>query len=338
MGAVDLVDALSRRPACCCRPGCLILAGSATYRPSLCVGHQRAERRYRPRGRQHSLCRAEGRSKADDDKQLQERLRTAESEAAQLREQLEAARRGNGNTASSSGSQQQPPSETKRKSRIDAGDLKRESLFSSRTADWLDESGISAAFRAKGPVEAVSQATNTEGDVVRKRLLISIFITAAAVGLALIPSDQFRMFKPSKPLYVYLLPLVRAQALLPYLEDIVGNGNWEELPAALRSIQSSPTNIEQNLKDATAALTDSRRTDKAISITRGIMEDLEAVDYTKYFSTVKKRGANTGAEQKQFSEFSARAVRAVKDKLRDFLALMPAEDIRQARELANESE
>lgn len=42
------------------------------------------------------------------------------------------------------------------------------------------------------------------------------------------------------------------------------------------------------------------------------MEDLEAVDYTKYFSTVKKRGANTGAEQKQFSEFSARAVRAVK--------------------------
>ena len=56
---------------------------------------------------------------------------------------------------------------------------------------------------------------------------------------------------------------------------------------------------------------DRRKGDQANLIVKGITEDLDAIDYTKYFSTVKKRGANTGSEQKQFSEFSVRAVIAV---------------------------
>lgn len=37
------------------------------------------------------------------------------------------------------------------------------------TADWLNESGISAAFRAKGPVEAVSELTQGESATVKVR-------------------------------------------------------------------------------------------------------------------------------------------------------------------------
>ena len=60
-----------------------------------------------------------------------------------------------------------------------------------------------------------------------------------------------------------------------------------------------------------AGIEDRRKGDQAAIIVRGVVDDLDAIDYTKYFSTVKKRGANTGAEQKQFSDFSVRAVKAV---------------------------
>ena len=59
-------------------------------------------------------------------------------------------------------------------------------------------------------------------------------------------------------------------------------------------------------------LKDRRSNDQAGIIIRGIVDDLDAIDYTKYYSSVKKRGANTGTEQKAFSDFSVRAVRAVK--------------------------
>ena len=57
---------------------------------------------------------------------------------------------------------------------------------------------------------------------------------------------------------------------------------------------------------------DRRLNDQAGIIIRGIVDDLDAIDYTKYYSSVKKRGSNTGTEQKAFSDFSVRAVRAVK--------------------------
>ena len=43
---------------------------------------------------------------------------------------------------------------------------------------------------------------------------------------------------------------------------------------------------------------------------REIVDDLDAIDYTKFYSSVKKRGNNTGAENQQFAEFSVRAVKS----------------------------
>ena len=61
-----------------------------------------------------------------------------------------------------------------------------------------------------------------------------------------------------------------------------------------------------------AGLEDRRTSERAAIIIRGILDDLDAIDYTKYYSSVKRCGANTGTEQKQFSDFSVRAIRAVK--------------------------
>ncbi|KAK9805759.1 hypothetical protein WJX73_006489 [Symbiochloris irregularis] len=305
------------------RPACEHPAKSAT---------QRSRHFSRPVHRRP--CRPQ-RAKNDDaeDRQLSERLRNAESEAKELRRQLDAARQTAGTATEEPGKQSDAPTQ-QRRSRIDGADLKREGLFSGRSANWLDESGISSAFRAKGPVEAVATITQDEAAVVKRRLLIGLGLAAGATALALIPTDSLRLSKPSKPLFLYLVPIVRSQELLMDLEDIVGNGRWDELEPAMARIQGSPTNLVQNLRDAAVSLTNGRSKDQAGTVIRQIVDDLDAIDYRQYYSSVKRRGANTGAENQQFADFSVRAVKSVRAHIKEFLALMPASDVSQAREAA----
>ncbi len=46
----------------------------------------------------------------------------------------------------------------------------------------------------------------------QRRLLIGSAITVAAAAFALVPTDALRIGRPSKPLFFYLIPLVRVQA------------------------------------------------------------------------------------------------------------------------------
>ncbi len=49
----------------------------------------------------------------------------------------------------------------------------------------------------------------------QRRLLIGVVLTAAALAFALVPTDSLRIVKPPKPLFFYLVPLIRVQACRP---------------------------------------------------------------------------------------------------------------------------
>ena len=66
---------------------------------------------------------------------------------------------------------------------------------------------------------------------------------------------------------------------------------------------------------------------------REVVDDLDAINYKRYYSTVGK-GQPSGADQARYADFSGRAARAAQQKLREFLAIMPPEDVRQARQMA----
>ena len=91
----------------------------------------------------------------------------------------------------------------------------------------------------------------TDGGIVRRRLLIGLGLTAAAGAFALIPTERLQP-APSKPLFFYLVPLVRAQVLLKEAEKVIPEGNYEQLRAVLARIEGPPNNIQENLRSAAA--------------------------------------------------------------------------------------
>lgn len=55
---------------------------------------------------------------------------------------------------------------------------------------------------------------------------------------------------------------------------------------------------------------DARTREKAELLARDIIECLDSIDYNKYFDAMGRPGTRGGAKEKQFSEFSLKAVDA----------------------------
>lgn len=110
-----------------------------------------------------------------------------------------------------------------------------------------------AFFTGGGPSEAESgaAASQEEAAVVRRRLLGGLALTAAAAAFAIVPTERLQP-APSKPLFFYLVPLVRTQALLEEVERVVPEGDYEQLRSALARIQGAPNNVQDNLRSAAA--------------------------------------------------------------------------------------
>lgn len=81
----------------------------------------------------------------------------------------------------------------------------------------------------------------------QRRLLIGVALTAAAAAFALVPTDSLRLVKPQKPLFVYLVPLLRVQVsgrVLSWLSDfecVVLTDSWVETVSARQQPASSCT-------------------------------------------------------------------------------------------------
>ena len=50
-----------------------------------------------------------------------------------------------------------------------------------------------------------------DSTVLQRRLLLGVAATVALGAFALVPTDSLRLGKPSKPLFLYLIPLIRVQ-------------------------------------------------------------------------------------------------------------------------------
>jgi len=87
----------------------------------------------------------------------------------------------------------------------------------------------------------------------QRRLLIGVVLTAAALAFALVPTDSLRIVKPLKPLFFYLVPLIRVQARRPTQTSHSARTaqgaalNGHHLPAShcLRSVAGGPLSCEQ---------------------------------------------------------------------------------------------
>ena len=192
---------------------------------------------------------------------------------------------------------------------------------------WLSESDLDF-FAGSGPGEVAAGGSGVapeDRETLTRRLLIGGVGTALFVALSLIPDAAG---PPAKPLFFYLVPLLRVQALLPRVEEVVADADWTGLSALRGSILGSPNDAREALRCATAALRDPRAQERAKALSASFLEYVDQADPLKYFDS---RAPPTGAQNAEFAAFSQRAVKAAEVALADFLALMPSEDLEAAR-------
>lgn len=257
-----------------------------------------------------------------------ERLKKAEEEAAILRKQLQDMQQKNQDSLADK------PAVRK----IDSADLQREVPWSTNTRskeNWLAESAVAEVMTGGGPSEAAATAglSADEEATVRRRVLIGGAITAVTIALSLVP-DKALNPKPSKPLFFYLVPLVRAQTLLTETRVAIDNAEWAAVQGAVRSIKGSPTLARENLDNAAAFLEDGKTYERAKQLESEFLEYLEAVDYSKYFDSLEKAPPKGGRAEAEFVKFSGQACDLALERLASFLSLMDADQMEAARNQA----
>ena len=192
---------------------------------------------------------------------------------------------------------------------------------------WLSESDLDF-FAGSGPGESSAGGGGVapeDQETLTRRLILGGVGTALFVALSLVPDAAG---PPAKPLFFYLAPLLRVQALLPRAEEVVSDADWRGLSSLRASVLGSPNDAHEALRCATAALRDARQQERAKALAASFLEYLDQADPLAYFDS---RTPPTGAQNAEFAAFSLRAVKAAEVALADFLALFPAEDLEAAR-------
>jgi hypothetical protein len=224
--------------------------------------------------------------------------------------------------------------------RIDGADLRRETLsfVENKPRNWLSESDIEF-FTGGGPSEledsgAAGSAGESPAAVVQRRLVLGIGLSVALGAFSLVPTEQLQL-APSKPLFFYLVPLLRVRALLDEVLAVATEGDYDRMSRLLARIEGPPNNVQQNLKSASAALaaTDGRLAQRADTVGRDVYEYLKGVDYQTYFES---RIGSGGDQTKEFFEYSTSSAKAAAVKLDEFLGLMPDDQL-EAAKVANAS-
>lgn len=247
------------------------------------------------------------------------RLKAAEEEAARLRAELAAAQAG-----------KDVVEEKTRPVRIDSTD-NRETLFSSgQRASWLSEKDVEF-FTGSGVGEASSsEPEDPEAKAtVQRRLLIGGLLTVGLGAFALVPTEALRP-KPPKPMYFYLVSLLRVQSLLDDCKAIVEDADWDQLRQALGRIEGPPNNLRQTLDSIIALTPDAKTATKVQGLASDLYGYVRDLDYNQYFDAIPQRSIS-GAQNAQYAAFSSGALKAAQGKLTELLAVVPAEDLATAR-------
>ena len=198
---------------------------------------------------------------------------------------------------------------------------------------WLSERDLDffvGGGRGVGEQEAGSGVAPGDEGVVGRRLALTALATAAFVAWSLVPDDTLAP-TPSKPLFLYLVTLVRARQLLTGCESATADADWPRLKALRATILGSApgdTPLREQMTNAAALVPDGRRREAAKALVGPTVENIVATDYNAYFDTV---GQPSGAQNAEFAAFCGAAVRSGEKNLDAFLALMPSEDLDAAK-------
>ncbi|PNW85057.1 hypothetical protein CHLRE_03g169900v5 [Chlamydomonas reinhardtii] len=252
------------------------------------------------------------------------KLRAAEEEAARLKAELAALQSAKGVP--------EDKVEKVEKVRIDSTD-NRETLFGGgpRSA-WLSEKDVEFFSGPAGVREEDASTLEPEYKAtVTRRLLIGAALTAGAAAFALVPTEALRP-KPSKPLYFYLVSLLRVQDLLVDCKSIIEDADWEQLRGALARIEGPPNNIRATLDAIIALIPDSRTAARVTELSADLYEYLKSLDYQQYFDSPLRAKANTGAQNAQYASFSLQSLQAAQGKLNELLTLVPKDQLQLARD------
>ncbi len=135
-----------------------------------------------------------------------------------------------------------------------------------------------------------------------------------------------------------MIPLLRVQELLAEAEKIIPDGDYEQLRRVLERIEGPPNNVQDNLRKASASLSDSRAASAADEIARDVYEYVKGIDYQIYFDSVGGNVGNRGGSgQKDMFSYSQKSAVAAGLKLKEFLKLMPYDQIEAAQQQVNTS-
>jgi len=216
---------------------------------------------------------------------------------------------------------------TKPRARVD-GVGRREELFTANRSSgdaWLRD-GMEFLVREQ-PSEAGGGAngmTAEEKGLVNRRAIVGAVATAA---FAIASQISIEAPQPGKPLFFYLVPIVRSRELLVRASALAEDGEWEELRMTTARVVGQPNDIKANLFDAAAYLSGDDE-NKAKAIAFDFLEYMEKVDYSKYYENM---GAVSGSKAAEYAKFSAKASKSAVGKLDEFLALMDRESVDAAK-------
>ena len=234
------------------------------------------------------------------------KLAAAEAEAEKLRSELK-------ETAAAPAEDLSRQTPAKGKSRID-GVGGRETLFGTSTKPgdaWLKD-GMEFLVREQPSESGELQGmTEEEQNTVNRRLAIGLFGTAVFAGLSQISDESSA---PSKPLFFYLVPLVKIRELLRSATDLAENGYWDDLTVVVNQIVRQ--NDARGNLFAAASYLSGKDEERAKQMAFDFLELLEKVDYNKYFESMKGVPVS-----------GAKAAVAAAAKLDEFLGLMDREQL-----------
>lgn len=244
------------------------------------------------------------------------KLRAFEEENKKLKEQLSSA-----DTVSEK-------QDTQGKVRVDGSGMKRETLFgnSSSPGSWLSESDVDF-FTGGGLTEQSSEDREAEDAVVKRRLLIGGVLTVGTIALSLIPTEDLDG-SANKPLYVYLVPLLRSISLLQDLAVEVEQGNTGSSALVVDRILGKPNEARKNLYSAIESISPSQRQQAREAISN-FVDYVQQIDYNKYYDTV---GVKDGRLMAQYQEFSLKSIKAAIRTGNEILAMFPGDVVADAKE------
>lgn len=166
--------------------------------------------------------------------------------------------------------------------------------------------------------------SDEDQDTVNRRLAIGLGGSAIALGLSQIPLLEGG---GSKPLFLYIAPLVKIQGLLVECQDLAENGLWEQLSAASKAILGPPNDAQTNLLAAAATL-DGNEEVQARKLAFNVLEDLEVLDYKRYLEAFVPPSGNDAIE---YAKLCKKAAVSASKNLDKFYTMFDSESIEAAR-------